>query len=107
MKLPCEHVAATIVPALRAEVAVRLSQQHGMKQIEISHLLGITQGAVSHYLRTFRAKDRDSIIGHPDIDEKLDTFTLSLLNGTFDHVEFCAICRRVQELGTADVKHAP
>ncbi len=52
MKLKIEAIA-DLVPSVRAEIARELSA-YGLSQQEISSLLGVSQPAVSQYLRQLR-----------------------------------------------------
>ena len=51
MLLPTEIEARTSVPAIRALVARKLSSKHHLGQQQVAQLLGVTQAAVSNYLR--------------------------------------------------------
>ena len=53
MKLKIEAMAA-LVPSVRAEIARELLYAHGLNQQEISNLLGVSQPAVSQYVRQLR-----------------------------------------------------
>lgn len=55
MLLPQEVAAKITIPALRALVAKKLIEKHGMSQRRAAKLLGITQAAVSNYVRSTRA----------------------------------------------------
>ncbi len=96
MKFPCEEIANKIIPAIRAEIAVRLAKDYGMKQVEISKILGITQGAVSHYITSFRGKEREVIEKNPDIKKKIDEITKLLVNGRDIEGKICEICRELR-----------
>lgn len=98
MKFPCEEIVSKIIPSVRAEIAIRLYQNHNLKQIEISKILGITQGAVSHYLTEFRGKDREALTTNTKIDEELNEITNQLINGVFDKKNVCEICQKIQAL---------
>lgn len=106
MKFPCEELASTIIPAIRAEIAIKLSQNHGMKQMEISRVLGITQSAVSHYLTSFRGKQRETIIKNPLIEEKIDEMTTMMVNGEFDEEHLCSLCKSIRMLLSSDFDHS-
>ncbi len=56
MSLPCELAVRSAVPAIRALIARKLSITYQMKQEDIAFLLGITQSAVSQYMRNARGK---------------------------------------------------
>ncbi len=48
---PCELVVKTVIPSIRAMVAKELVLGMKMRQVEAARLLGVTQAAVSQYLR--------------------------------------------------------
>lgn len=98
MKLHCEEMANRILPAIRAEAAVRLYREYGMKQIDISKILGITQGAVSHYLTSFRGKEREMLNSVPEVKKEMDRFVLFLSRGDFNEEIVCRICRILRKL---------
>jgi predicted transcriptional regulator len=54
MLLPAEIESKTLIPALRAILAKRLAENHGIREDEISKMLGVTQAAVSNYIRGTR-----------------------------------------------------
>ena len=51
MLLPAEIETRTSVPAIRALIARKLVKEHRMNQQGVAQLLGVTQAAVSNYLR--------------------------------------------------------
>jgi predicted transcriptional regulator len=60
--LPEELAVKSALPALRASIAKELMEKHGMTQTQIADLLGVTQTAVSYYVRDKRGFGaRDSI----------------------------------------------
>ena len=54
MLLPVEIETKTLIPALRAILAKKLAQEHKIREDEISKMLGVTQAAVSNYIRGTR-----------------------------------------------------
>ena len=56
MKLPCEIIVWYLLPSIRGELAKELSRQ-GLRQKDIAARLGITQPAVSQYLKDKRGKE--------------------------------------------------
>ncbi len=64
MLLPAEIESKTLIPALRAILAKKLSQNK-IREDEISKMLGVTQAAVSNYIRGTR--------GDPNLIAKLLT----------------------------------
>jgi len=52
----CEYMVREIFPSLRAMIAKDLVSDYGMSQGEAASLIGITQPAVSQYMRSLRGK---------------------------------------------------
>tara|TARA_B100000029_G_scaffold226988_1_gene224794 strand:- start:4486 stop:4902 length:417 start_codon:yes stop_codon:yes gene_type:complete len=65
MLLPAEIESKTLIPALRAILAKTLAEKHGIREDQISKMLGVTQAAVSNYIRGTR--------GDPELIKKLLT----------------------------------
>ena len=63
MLLPAEIESKTLIPALRAILAKNLSENHDVREDEISKMLGVTQAAISNYIRGTR--------GDPELIKKL------------------------------------
>ena len=63
MLLPAEIESKTLIPALRAILARDLAAKHKVREDKISKMLGVTQAAVSNYIRGTR--------GDPRLIEKL------------------------------------
>ena len=65
MLLPAEIESKTLIPALRAIIAKTLAEKHEIREENISKMLGVTQAAISNYIRGTR--------GDPDLIKKLLT----------------------------------
>jgi hypothetical protein len=63
--LPAEIESKTLIPALRAILAKKLAEEHNVREDEISKMLGVTQAAISNYIRGTR--------GDPKLIQKLVT----------------------------------
>ena len=63
MLLPAEIESKTLIPALRAILAKTLAKKHEVREDQISKMLGVTQAAVSNYIRGTR--------GDPELIKKL------------------------------------
>ena len=63
MLLPAEIESKSLIPALRAILAKNLAKEHHIHEDQISKMLGVTQAAVSNYIRGTR--------GDPKLIEKL------------------------------------
>ena len=63
MLLPAEIESKSLIPALRAIIAKTLAEKHEIREEVISKMLGVTQAAVSKYIRGTR--------GDPELIKKL------------------------------------
>lgn len=54
MLLPAEIESKTLIPAIRAILAKKLAEDHNVREEEISKMLGVTQAAISNYIRGTR-----------------------------------------------------
>lgn len=54
MLLPAEIESKTLIPALRAIIAKKLADDYSIREEEISKMLGVTQAAISNYIRGTR-----------------------------------------------------
>jgi len=63
MLLPAEIESKTLIPALRAILSKKLAVDYKIREDEISKMLGVTQAAVSNYIRGTR--------GDPQLIQKL------------------------------------
>ena len=63
MLLPAEIESKTLIPALRAIIAKGLAEKHQVREEIISKMLGVTQAAISNYIRGTR--------GDPELIKKL------------------------------------
>ena len=54
MLLPSEIEAKSLIPAVRAILAKRLIKDYSLKEEDVAKVLGITQAAVSNYVRGTR-----------------------------------------------------
>ncbi len=78
MLLPAEIESKSLIPALRAILAKDLANKHHIREDEISKMLGVTQAAISNYIRGTR--------GDPKLIEKLleDKQVADMLNDISD-----------------------
>ena len=60
----CEETVL-LFPAIRAEITRKLINEYAMSQSKIAEILGITQAAVSQYMKSTRGKQ---LLKNPEID---------------------------------------
>ncbi|MCS7102481.1 MAG: helix-turn-helix domain-containing protein [Candidatus Korarchaeum sp.] len=97
---PCEIIVRTLIPSVRAAITRELVEKHGLKQVEVAKLLGVTQAAVSQYVRGARGgvfnlscdDDISSVIRR--IAEGLAGGSLSWLDASTLTCEVCYLVRR-------------
>ena len=80
MLLPAEIESKTLIPALRAILAKKLSKEHKIREDEISKMLGVTQAAVSNYIRGIRGDPKliEKLLLEEQIREMINELTKSL-----------------------------
>ncbi len=80
MLLPAEIESKTLIPALRAILAKDLAKKHHMCEDEISQLLGVTQAAISNYIRGTRGDPQliEKLLAEKQVAEMIDDITSSL-----------------------------
>ncbi len=76
MHLPSEIEARYAIPALRALIVRKLVREHGFTQEAAAKAMGLTQAAVSNYLRGTRGvslgwEDEEEVMRHVDAIVKL------------------------------------
>jgi len=74
MLLPAEIESRSLIPALRAILSKKLSEKYSIHEDEISKMLGVTQAAVSNYIRGTRGDPKliDKLQGEKQVTEMLD-----------------------------------
>jgi hypothetical protein len=74
MLLPAEIESRTLIPALRAILSKQLSEKYSIHEDEISKMLGVTQAAVSNYIRGTRGDPKliEKLQGEKQVIEMLD-----------------------------------
>jgi len=102
MMIPCEIAVKSVIPAMRAYVAKELTQTHKMKQNDVANLLGITQTAISKYVRDVRG--RVIIIDQTEeIRNMMDEIALEAagdkISGPQLTLRFCQVCGTVRRNG--------
>ncbi len=92
MKTSIEMIADA-VPSVRAEIARELASSHKLSQTEISGMIGVTQPAVSQYLRQIRGK----VSFNDDVLLQIRNVCERIINGKIDRdgleTELYNICR--------------
>ncbi|MEM0482973.1 MAG: hypothetical protein QXM16_08865 [Nitrososphaerota archaeon] len=85
MLLPSEIEARVMLPLLRAAVVTLLIRDHGFQQRRVAKALGITQPAVSNYMRMARGKMRE-LLENMTMQEVAGGIVDAILRGEDDMV---------------------
>ncbi len=106
MKIPCEIIVWSVLPMIRREMASELVLEHGMAQAEVARRFGITDAAVSQYLKRKRG-------GGPAFDEGDEDYAAFMRRlkeaarriaeeGSDPAVEMCGLCGAFKRMGLLD-----
>jgi len=82
--LPEEIAVKSVLPALRASIAKELMGRYGMTQNQIAELLGVTQTAVSYYLRDKRGSGAQGSIQTEEVQRSVSEIAGLLAHEGFD-----------------------
>jgi len=102
MMIPCEIAVKSVIPAIRACVAKELTQTYKMRQNDVANRLGITQTAISKYVRDVR--------GHviridqtEEIRSMMNKIVSQAANEKISRTQltlgFCEVCKMVRRNG--------
>ena len=91
LNCPCEIIVWQILPAIRRELARRLTQDFGLSQKEAAEKLGLTEAAVSRYISGKRA---DFEMPNGKVSKELKKSANKIIGGGKKTVinETCRIC---------------
>jgi predicted transcriptional regulator len=102
MVTPCEIAVKSLIPSIRAYIAKELTQTHKMRQEDAARLLGITQTAISKYVRDVRGQVI-KVHQTPEIREMMYGIASRVadqkISGPELTLEFCAVCKTVRRNG--------
>jgi hypothetical protein len=83
-------------------VAKELMASHGLRQVEVAKLLGVSQPAISLYCRNIRGKAID-LENDRDVERLVKQISESLVKGGSSHrdliVMYCQVCRTIRAKG--------
>jgi len=101
MKPYCETVSKYVLPTMRALIAKRLMEKYKLTQESAALKLGLTQSAVSQYIRNLRGSNIKSIEKDESIMKEIDIFVDKMAAGDINSVtafdDFCNICRLIRK----------
>ena len=102
MKIPCEVVVWYLLPTIRRGMAKELVSVHGYTQSKVAKTFGVTDAAVSQYLRNKRG-EYDVVTncpGYPSVLEEITAAASRIANSGSDFAtEMCNICMAAKSCG--------
>ena len=112
MLLPAEIESKMLIPALRAILARDLAAKYKVREDEISKMLGVTQAAVSNYIRGTRGDPRliEKLRGDKQVASMLDdlgsTLASDMAYTPASLAKFISVCNYIKSsLLICDIHH--
>ncbi len=101
MKPYCEIVAQYVLPTMRALIAKRLMEKYKLTQQNAALKLGLTQSAISQYMRNLRGSKIKSIEKDENINKEIENFVDRIASGDLNSLKtldaFCNICKLIRK----------
>ena len=102
MKIPCEIVVWYVLPMIRREVSKELVHTHGMSQAEVARRIGLTDAAISQYLKKKRG-GKSLVDDNPLNPQFQEEVRVSAAQNAEDRSDFatemCRLCCVVKKTG--------
>jgi hypothetical protein len=101
VKVPCELIVTYILPTAKGSLVRELVNKHGMTQVRVAKLFGVTSAAISQYMKGVRGGN--SIIDKSTYKEDFYAMIVDMADSIaagLDVAEaLCLICDYVRESG--------
>ncbi|MCE4606971.1 MAG: hypothetical protein F7B59_06575 [Desulfurococcales archaeon] len=100
-EFPCEIAAKYVLPAIRAALAVVLTEEYGFTSYRVAKMLNLTPAAITNYKKGKRGiKLIDYILNNPDTRRHIEDIAHAISNHEYTlelfHEKTCSICRIVR-----------
>ncbi len=102
MKIPCELIVWYVLPSIRRELARELVEVHSMTQAEVARRFGVTDAAISQYLKKKRGSnpEMEDGLGYEQFKVEIASSAQRIIEDEADIVaETCRVCGVVKESG--------
>jgi predicted transcriptional regulator len=101
MKIPCELIVWYVLPSLRRELARELVDKHKLTQAEVARRFGVTDAAISQYLKSKRGtnKELESSGKYEEFKAEVEKAAQRIMDGSDIVTETCRICEMVKKSG--------
>ena len=102
MRPPCEEKFKNVLPTIRAILVKDLVERHGLNQVEVAKRLGITQPAVSQYLRSLRGTSHaKALLKRSDLMGSIRKLSDAIASGKARGIQmaemYCNICEALRK----------
>jgi len=101
MKPYCEIASQYLLPTLRALVAKTLIEKYKLTQQDAASKLGLSQAAISQYMRQLRGSKVKTIEKDKAIIDEIEKFSEKIASGELKSLAaldaFCEICRTARK----------
>lgn len=94
MKPVCE-IIVKLIPSLRASIARELIDNYNMSQAEVAEKLGVSQPAVSQYLRNIRGM-QSKILRNSFVEREIKNLCQDIAEGKHNAAQFCDFCKVIR-----------
>jgi len=102
MKPVCEVMVQQIFPSMRALISRELIYEYKLNQNEVASLLGVSQPAVSQYMRQLRG-EKKKLLENEHISKEVKGLCKRINNHKISRVElmgeFCRLCKIITSKG--------
>ena len=101
MKVPCEMIVTYVLPVAKGALTKELVTQHGLTQVEVSRLFGVTSAAVSQYVKGVRGGSAliDNSAYREDFYDFIAVMADEIVAGMQVTEALCRICDFVRKSG--------
>jgi predicted transcriptional regulator len=100
MRTKCERTVSDVFPVARALIARKLVEVYGLSQTAAAGKMGLTQPAVSQYVKEVRGKGAGGLAGDAEFSSAAEGIAKGLAEGSITPEalvgEMCAFCRLVE-----------
>ena len=101
MKIPCELIVWYVLPSIRRELARELVEHHKLTQAEVARRFGVTDAAISQYLKSKRGtnKELESSGKYEEFKAEVSRAAQRIIDGSDIVTETCRVCEMVKKSG--------
>jgi hypothetical protein len=101
MKIPCELIVWYVLPSIRRELARELVDKHHLSQAEVARRFGVTDAAISQYMKAKRgtSKEIENSGKYEDFKKEVEAAANRMMAGSEIVTETCRICEVVKKSG--------